>query len=107
MGPALWQAPWSCGAAATDLLRRLVADRDVVCEGVDTSYDRIVAICRAGDDDLAAALVAAGLAIAYRRYSKRYVPLEDEAKAARRGAWAGAFIPPQPWRRRYTPTVNT
>ena len=38
-----------------------------------------------------ARLVYEGLALAYRRYSKKYVPEEDEAKAAKRGLWAGEF----------------
>ncbi len=40
-----------------------------------------------------------GLALAYRKYSKRYVPEEDEAKAAKRGLWAGEFAAPWDWRR--------
>ena len=40
-----------------------------------------------------------GVALAYRRYSKKYVPEEDEAKAAKRGLWAGEFVAPWDWRR--------
>jgi endonuclease YncB( thermonuclease family) len=50
--------------------------------------------------DLAEVLVARGLALAYRRYSKSYVAEERAAKLAKRGAWAGEFDPPWKWRRR-------
>ena len=36
-------------------------------------------------------MVRAGFATAYRRYSTDYVDEENEAKAARRGIWAGEF----------------
>ncbi len=41
-----------------------------------------------------ARLVYEGLALAYRKYSKKYVPEENKARAAKRGLWAGEFIPP-------------
>jgi hypothetical protein len=44
-------------------------------------------------------MVSQGLALAYRRYSADYVDEEAEAQAARRGFWAGEFIPPWKWRR--------
>lgn len=56
-------------------------------------------MCRKGREDLNAWMVAQGLAIAYRRYSTDYVPAEDQAKAAKRGIWAGAFTTPSDWRR--------
>jgi hypothetical protein len=33
-----------------------------------------------------------------RQYSKAYVPLEEEARDARRGIWSGSFELPQQWR---------
>ena len=46
-----------------------------------------------------ARLVYEGLALAYRKYSKKYVPEENKARAAKRGLWAGEFIPPWDWRK--------
>ena len=34
-----------------------------------------------------------------RQYSKQYVPLEGQAREARRGIWAGTFQQPRDWRR--------
>lgn len=44
-------------------------------------------------------MVRQGHAIAYRRYAEDYVAAEGEAKAAKRGIWAGTFQDPQDWRR--------
>lgn len=91
---------WNCGDAAAAELRRLVGARDVDCAPRDRdSYDRIVAVCRVGGKDLGAEMVRAGFATAYRRYSNDYVDEEREAKAAKRGIWAGEFTPPEDYRR--------
>jgi hypothetical protein len=44
-------------------------------------------------------MVAQGQALAYRKYSGRYVPDEEKARAARLGLWAGEFQPPWDFRR--------
>ena len=91
---------WRCGDAAAGELRRLVGSREVVCVQRDEDdYGRIVAVCRSGTTDLGAAMVRAGLAVAYRRYSTDYVDEEREARTARRGLWAGEFKNPEDWRR--------
>jgi endonuclease YncB( thermonuclease family) len=90
---------WSCGAAAAAELRRLVGSRDVTCERRDEdTYGRIVSVCRVGTTDLGAAMVRAGLAVAYRRFSDGYVDEEREARSARRGIWAGEFTTPETYR---------
>jgi endonuclease YncB( thermonuclease family) len=90
---------WSCGDAALAELRRLVGSRDVLCEQRDKdTYGRIVAVCRVGTTDLGAAMVRAGFAVAYRRYSDAYVDEERQAQAARRGLWAGEFTAPEAFR---------
>ena len=47
----------------------------------------------------AAALVEAGLAVAYRQYSMKYVPQEEAAYTSRRGMWQGQFMMPWDYRR--------
>jgi|GEM_PF-793623 len=94
-------APWPCGRAAAQALRRLIAGAQVRCRMMDEDrYGRAVAVCRAGKRDLGAALVLAGLALAYRDHSLRYVGEERTAKAARRGLWQGRFEKPWVWRRK-------
>lgn len=90
---------FACGAAAGDNLRKLVATGDVSCEpqGEDR-YGRILAHCAVEGRDLGAVQVQAGLAVAYRRYSQRYVADEAVARAAKRGAWAYGFEAPEDFR---------
>jgi endonuclease YncB( thermonuclease family) len=72
----------------------------VACEQHEVDrYGRIVAVCRAGGEDLNAWLVSQGGALAYRHYSTAYVDEEDVARAAQLGIWRGAFTAPWDWRR--------
>jgi endonuclease YncB( thermonuclease family) len=91
---------WACGNEAARKLRELVGGRTVSCTKRDVDdYGRTVAVCRSGNVDLGAEIVRAGFATAYRRYSNDYVNEENDAKAARRGIWAGEFEQPESYRR--------
>ena len=91
---------WPCGREATHALSGRIAGRTVVCEERDRDrYGRVVAVCRAGGEDLNAWMAAAGWALAYRQYSRRYVAEERAAKAAHRGIWRGEVVAPWEWRR--------
>ena len=94
-------AKWACGAAAQKALEALVASAPhLQCDLIDVDrYGRVVMRCFAGKTDLGAALVRAGLALAYRQYSAIYSADEDSAKTAKLGMWAGAFTAPWAWRR--------
>ena len=61
-------------------------------------YGRIVAVCRAGGEDLNAWMVERGWALAYRRYSRTNVDEEASARSARGGLWRGDFVAPWDWR---------
>lgn len=62
----------------------MVADKAVACEPKTTDrYGRAVAVCRVDGVDLGAAMVRAGHALAFVRYSADYLPQENEARAAR------------------------
>ncbi len=64
-------------------------------------YARDVATCLADERDLGEAMVRAGQARDYVRHSRgRYAAAEREARAAKRGLWAGQFEEPEAWRRR-------
>lgn len=99
---------WACGDEAARKLRSLVGDRSITCTQRDVDdYSRIVATCRAGNVDLAAEMARSGFATAYRRYSNDYVDEEAEARAARRGIWAGEFTAPEAYRSERRETGNT
>lgn len=92
-------AAWRCGAAAGEALAALVAGAEVRCqvEGRDR-FRRLLARCRAGGQDLGAAMVGRGLALADRRYSDDHAAHEEAARDAARGVWSGAVMPPAGWR---------
>ena len=61
----------------------LMKGKRIECEPKTTDrYGRTVAICRADGVDLGMAMVSAGMAWAFLRYSHDYVQQESEAKAA-------------------------
>jgi endonuclease YncB( thermonuclease family) len=94
-------AKWDCGTAAEKALTALVASApQLQCDLIDVDrYGRVLMRCFAGKTDLGAALVRAGLALAYRQYSFTYSADEDSAKTAKLGLWAGSFTAPWAWRR--------
>lgn len=91
---------WPCGQAAKAALTQHLAGRAVSCRAVDTDrYGRAVAECFVGKVNLNDWLVANGWALAYRRYSEKFVPAETQAKTAGLGLWQGEFTAPWSWRR--------
>ena len=92
---------WDCGVEAQKMLKQLVESAPKLsCElkAVDR-YARLVMRCFAGKTDIAAALVRAGLALAYRQYSALYSKYENTAKINKAGMWKGSFKEPWAWRR--------
>ena len=87
--------------AAARELRNYVNEQDLKCESSrQDQYRRVLAICFMPDgSDLNAWMVRQGWAVAFRT-TKRYRPEQDEAAAAKRGLWAGAFVMPWEWRDR-------
>jgi len=79
---------WHCGIWAGEELTRLIGGRNVTCTGIENDrYGRLVARCRAGQGDLAEAMVLGGAALAYRQYSHDYIRSERVARSTSRGMW--------------------
>ena len=96
MGGAKWQS----GYEVTKILRGWLKTEEVRCSG--DSYDiygRLIAECFVDGYSVNARLVYEGLALAYRRYSDKYLGEERQARLASRGLWAGEFIAPWEWRK--------
>ncbi len=94
--------PWSCGRMAARELRSHVAGRELRCvPSRSDRYNRAVAVCSLPDgSDLNGWMVREGWALAYGRAGV-YRAQQQEAQAARRGLWAGTFMPPWEWRQRH------
>ena len=91
---------YGCGFTATTALKRKIGHSSITCEGSERDrYGRLLGICYLGELDLNNWMVRNGYALAYRKYSQKYVSAEKEAREAGRGLWAGEFVPPWRWRR--------
>jgi endonuclease YncB( thermonuclease family) len=90
---------WACGRRAASELAAAVAGGKVHCISRERDrYQRLVATCWAGGQDVGQSLVAHGWAVAYRRFSVDYVSDENLARYLTQGMWAGRFEMPWEWR---------
>lgn len=90
---------WTCGQEAKRVLTEFVSGKQVTCRWQEYDrYDRRLGTCSVNGIDLGSLMVLRGYAVAYRRYSTRYVPAEIEARNERRGIWRGTFDAPEEYR---------
>lgn len=93
-------ATWDCGRESAQALARFMGRSPVRCDGKGQDrYGRTVAVCYRGGADINQWMVANGWAVAFRQYSLAYVNVEESARRARLGLWAGTFEMPWDWRR--------
>jgi endonuclease YncB( thermonuclease family) len=81
-------------------MRKLIEGGAVVCKyrGHDR-YKCSIGLCRADGEDLGAAMVSAGMAWAFTRYSADYVGNERAAVGSRLGVHAHDCMKAWDWRR--------
>ena len=94
------QIRWACGDWATGMLRARAEGQAAVCEitqGRDR-YDRVVARCTVGGEDLGRWMVSEGAALAFRKYSLDYDLDEKGAAVAGRGLHGSPFERPAVFR---------
>jgi len=93
--------PWPCGRTAARELNVHLGGRELSCAptGIDR-HRRMLAVCRLSGTDINAWMVRQGWAVVYG-HDGTYQSEQDEARAGRRGIWAGTFVLPAEWRRRY------
>ncbi len=91
---------YRCGADAANKLASFAAGKVVGCASVDRDrYGRTVARCSVGGTDMAEWLVQSGLALDWPRYSHgRYGAVQESARHAGQGIWAGTWIAPWEYR---------
>ncbi|PWR03376.1 succinoglycan biosynthesis protein [Meridianimarinicoccus roseus] len=90
--------PWRCDEAATGLLEELVTGQVTECEVEDADqYGRMISTCYADGVNLNEALVDAGLAWAFIRYSNTFAVSEQAARKAGLGIWREGSEPTAPW----------
>jgi endonuclease YncB( thermonuclease family) len=98
---------WACGTEATRHLARMIGHAEVRCDDLGPDkYGRTLGRCFVGQLNVNAAMVRDGYAWAYVKYSKDYVSLEAEARAARVGIWQGEAMPAWDYRKRAWETAE-
>ena len=91
---------YSCGRVSKEKLISKINGLVIKCIFTTKDrYKRYIATCYKEKTNLNQWMVRNGYAIAYRRYSKKYVPDEDFAKENKLGLWQGKFMNPEKWRK--------
>ena len=90
-----------CGEFSTMKLEKKINGKFITCEWKNKDrYKRFIAECFKGKTNINAWMVRYGYAVAYRKYSKKYVAHEDIAKKDKLGLWAGTFEMPWDYRKK-------
>ena len=91
---------YPCGLRATEWLKeRARPGQRLSCTILDIDrYRRLIVRCHKDGVDLNHALVQAGWAVAYTRFSDDYLQAEYEARESKAGLWQGRFVRPELWR---------
>ena len=91
---------YSCGEVSKKNLKAKINKSKIKCiSSIKDRYKRYLAKCYKDKINLNRWMVRNGYAVAYRRYSKEYIPDEDFAKENKLGLWQGTFLKPEKWRK--------
>ena len=92
---------YKCGEKSALALFNKLKNKQVKCvlEKKKDRYKRNIGICYVKNNDINKWLVKNGYALAYKRYSDKYVLDEKYAKKNKLGIWEGTFTQPEKWRR--------
>lgn len=90
---------WPCGRQASSQLRSHIRGRALTCRSASRDkYARALATCALPDGtNVNAWMVEQGWAVTSGA-ANVYGAQQAAAKSARRGMWAGSFMPPRQWR---------
>ena len=97
---------YNCGSISTKVLKRYVGREKIKCRYTEKDrYGRILGTCYFPYDSSKLSLnrymVHTGHAVAYKRYSEKYLDSEKWAKDNHLGMWQGNFERPEKWRTKY------
>ena len=90
-----------CGEFFTMKLEKKINNKFITCEWINKDkYKRYIAECFKNKKNINAWMVENGYALAYRKYSKKFVTQENIAKKEKLGLWIGSFEMPWEWRKK-------
>ena len=92
---------YMCGEVSTQKLIKKINKQKLNCNIIDVDrYKRLIGECFKRNINLNSWMVSNGYAVAYRKYSKKYVSDEINAKNKKLGIWQGKFEMPWDYRRK-------
>ena len=92
---------YMCGEISTEKLIKKINKQKLNCNILDVDrYKRLIGECFKRNINLNSWMVSNGFAVAYRKYSKKYVSDEINAKNNKLGIWQGKFEMPWDYRRK-------
>jgi len=92
---------YMCGEVSTQKLIKKINKQKLNCNIIDVDrYKRLIGECFKRNINLNSWMVSNGYAVAYRKYSKKYVSDEINAKNNKLGIWQGKFEMPWDYRRK-------
>ena len=92
---------YMCGKVSTQKLIKKINKQKLNCNILDVDrYKRLIGECFKRNINLNSWMVSNGFAVAYRKYSKKYVSDEINAKNNKLGIWQGKFEMPWDYRRK-------
>ena len=92
---------YMCGEVSTQKLIKKINNQKLNCNVIDVDrYKRLIGECFKRNINLNSWMVSNGYAVAYRKYSKKYVSDEINAKKNKLGIWQGKFEMPWDYRRK-------
>lgn len=92
---------YMCGEVSTQKLIKKINNQKLNCNIIDVDrYKRLIGECFKRNINLNSWMVSNGYAVAYRKYSKKYVSDEINAKNNKLGIWQGKFEMPWDYRRK-------
>ena len=92
---------YNCGVISTEKLRDKISNKKISCLISNKDrYGRFIGECFYKKLNLNSWMVKNGYAVAYLKYSKKFVAQENQAKKNKLGIWQGPFINPWEWRKK-------
>ena len=92
---------YPCGQISSDKLKKRINNKVLICKWSNKDrYKRFIAECFENKKNINAWMVRNGYAVAYTKYSKKYVAQENIAIKDKSGLWSGTFEMPWDWRKK-------
>ncbi len=92
---------YPCGQISTNKLKRKINNKYIICNYTEKDrYQRYIAECFINKTNINAWMVRNGQAVAYKKYSKKFISQENFAKNDKLGLWVGTFEMPWVWRKK-------